>query len=368
MFESWIMDSRYAVRRLLRRPTYALLTILTLALGAGGTAAVFSVVRTILLNPLPFAQEERVGVLWFPYSWSEAEFLHLRPNFPGFERMAAYRPDSGTLETAGGPLRLVEGMAASAELFDVLGAGPMLGRTFRAGDDAAGAEPVTVLSHALWEELGSDPSIVGKPLRLGGATRMVVGVMPRGFWFPSPETRLWNARPLDPENRSGNYALVGRISDGAAMEHMEGPLGAIASALGARFTYPAQWDLTKNPSITPVREYLVGRCAPEPGRDLCRDGRHPADRLRERRGAHARAGRRAFDRDGGALGARREPAAPDSATGPRVDRHRHPRRAAGCGAGIRRLRGARAVAVARSLSPRAHISTGRCSGAQCSRP
>ena len=262
MFESWIMDSRYAVRRLLRRPTYALLTILTLALGAGGTAAVFSVVRTILLEPLPIAQEERVGVLWFPYSWSEAEFLHLRPNFPGFQRMAAYRPDSGTLETAGGPLRLVEGMAASAELFDVLGATPMLGRTFKAGDDSAGAEPVTVLSHALWEELGSDPSIVGKPLQLGGATRTVVGVMPRSFWFPSPETRLWNARPLNPENRSGNYALVGRIADGASMEHMAGPLGAIASALGARFTYPAQWDLTKNPSITPVREYLVGDVRP----------------------------------------------------------------------------------------------------------
>lgn len=262
MFESWIMDSRYAVRRLLRRPTYALLTILTLALGAGGTAAVFSVVRTILLEPLPIAHEERVGVLWFPYSWSEAEFLHLRPNFPGFQRMAAYRPDSGTLETAGGPLRLVEGMAASAELFDVLGAAPMLGRTFKAGDDAAGAEPVTVLSYALWQELGSDRSIVGKPLQLGGAARTVVGVMPRTFWFPSPETRLWNARPLDPENQSGNYALVGRISDDVAMDHMEGPLGAIASALGARFTYPAQWDLTKNPTITPVREYLVGDVRP----------------------------------------------------------------------------------------------------------
>ena len=262
MFESWIMDARYAVRRLLRRPTYALLTVLTLALGAGGTAAVFSVVRAILLEPLPIAQEERVGVLWFPYSWSEAEFLHLRPNFPGFQRMAAYRPDSGTLEAAGGPMRLVEGMAASAELFDVLGAAPMLGRTFKAGDDAAGAEPVTVLSHALWQELGSDPSIVGRPLQIGGATRTVIGVMPRTFWFPSPDTRLWNARPLNPENRAGNYALVGRIADDASMDHMEGPLGAIASALGARFTYPAQWDLTRNPSITPVREYLVGDVRP----------------------------------------------------------------------------------------------------------
>ena len=80
MFESWIMDFRYAARRLRRRPTYALLAVITLALGAGGTAAIFSVVRTLLLEPLPIAQEQQVGVLWFPYSWTEQEFLHFRPH------------------------------------------------------------------------------------------------------------------------------------------------------------------------------------------------------------------------------------------------------------------------------------------------
>ena len=72
MFESWIMDFRYAARRLLSRPTYALLAVLTLALGAGGTAAIFSVVRTLLLDPLPIAREEQVGVLWFSGSWTGA--------------------------------------------------------------------------------------------------------------------------------------------------------------------------------------------------------------------------------------------------------------------------------------------------------
>jgi hypothetical protein len=71
MFESWIMDARYATRRLISRPTYALLAVLTLALGAGGTAAIFSVVRALLLDPLPIAQEERVGVFWFSGSWTE---------------------------------------------------------------------------------------------------------------------------------------------------------------------------------------------------------------------------------------------------------------------------------------------------------
>jgi predicted permease len=262
MFESWIMDFRYAVRRLRRRPTYALLAVLTLALGAGGTAAIFSIVRTLLLKPLPIADEERVGVLWFPYSWNEQEFLHFRPNFPGFQSMAAYRPDSATLETNGGPLRLVDGMAASAELFDVLGTRPMLGRAFQAGDDAAGAEPVSILSYQLWEELGSEPSIVGRQIRLGGVSRTVVGVMPRTFWFPSPATRVWNSTPLNPQNRSGRYSLVGRVADGISISHMEGPLASFTAALGARFRYSPRWDKTRNATVTPAREYLVGDVRP----------------------------------------------------------------------------------------------------------
>ena len=262
MFESWIMDFRYATRRLLRRPTYAILAILTLALGAGGTAAIFSVARALLLEPLPIAHEEQVGVLWFAYSWNESEFLYLRGNFAGFRRMAAYRGDDATLETEGSPLRNVEGMATSAEFFDVLGAPPLLGRTFRTGDDAAGAEPTTVLSYGLWQELGGDPGIVGRQLRLGGANRTVIGVMPKTFWYPAPTTRVWNSTALNPQNRSGRYALVGRVAEGTTVEHMEAPLRTIADALGRRYRYPAQWDKTKSPAITPVREYLVGKVSP----------------------------------------------------------------------------------------------------------
>jgi putative ABC transport system permease protein len=263
MLESWIMDVRYAARRLMARPTYALLAVLTLALGAGGTAAIFSVVRTLLLDPLPIAREEQVGVLWFEGSWNEAEFLHMRGNFPGFQRMAAYRPNDVTLETPGGPMRLVPGMAVSSELFDVLGAAPAIGRTFRPGEDASGAELVVVLSHSLWQELGSDPSIVGKPLRLGGLTRTVVGVMPRGFWFPSPAMRIWTAAQMNPQNMSGRYGLVGRVADGLSVTQMEDPLAALTTALAARFQYPnPQWDKTRNPSVVSAREHLVGDVRP----------------------------------------------------------------------------------------------------------
>ena len=263
MFESWIMDARYAARRLLSRPTYTALAVLTLALAAGGTAAIFSVVRTLLLDPLPVAREEQVGVLWFSGSWREQEFLGLRPQFPGFERMAAYRPEDLTLEIPGSPMRLVPGVAGSAEFFEVLGTPALLGRTFSAGEDVVGAEPVAVLSHSLWRDLGSDAAIVGKPLRLGGVARTIVGVMPPGFWFPSPTIQIWTPAQMNPENRSGRYTLVGRLADGQSIEHMDGPLQALAGLLRANFQYPnPQWDKTRNPSIKSVREVLVGDVKP----------------------------------------------------------------------------------------------------------
>lgn len=263
MFESWIMDARYACRRLLSRPTYAALAVVTLALAAGGTAAIFSVVRGLLLESLPIAREEQVGVLWFGGSWREQEFLRLRPQFPGFQRMAAYRPEDLTLEVPGSPMRLVPGVAGSAEFFEVLGTPPLLGRTFSAGEDLMGAEPVAVLSHSLWRDLGADAAIVGKPLRLGGVARTIVGVMPPGFWFPSPTTQIWTAAPMNPENQSGRYTLVGRIANGQSIEHMDGPLQALAGLLRANFQYPnPQWDKTRNPSIESVREFLVGDVKP----------------------------------------------------------------------------------------------------------
>lgn len=262
MVESWIVDLRFSARRLASRPTYLLLAVLTLALGAGGTAAVFSVVRTLLIDPLPVARESEVGVFWMPGYWNEAEFLHLRPEFPGFAGVAAIRPQDLTLEVADEAMRLVHSTISSAELFDVLGTGAMLGRTFRAGEDLPGAEPVAVLSHRLWQELGGDPSILGRPLRLGGIPRTVVGVMPPGFWFPDPKTRVWTTTPLSSESMAGNYALVGRAAPGVSLDRMEGQLGAIAASLKARFEYVPAFDRSRSPSIIPLREHLVGQVRP----------------------------------------------------------------------------------------------------------
>ena len=260
--ESWIMDARYAARRLVRRPLYAILSVLTLALGIGGTAAVYAIARPILLDPLPYAAEEGLAAFWLPYSWSEQEFLFLRGKFPGFSSVTAYRADNVLLDRGDGETRLLPTLASSAELFSVLGATPAFGRAFQAGDDAAGAEPVAVLSYGLWQELGGDRAVIGQRLRIDGEPRTVVGVMPAGFWFPDPTVRIWIPQPLNPESRSGNYTFVGRFAPNMRVDNMAGPIAEFVRILKGRFTYPPQWDKTKSPVLTPLRAYLVGSLQP----------------------------------------------------------------------------------------------------------
>lgn len=262
MFESWVRDVKFSLRRLQRRPTYAVLTVLTLALGVAGTAAVYSIAKRLLLEPLPYRAEQELVVFWNTFDWSEAELVYLRPEMEGFRSVAAYRTADATLQRGDAPARLVEGISATAELFQVLGVSPVIGPGFREGDDQQGAEPVVVLSHSLWRELGGDPSIVGQRIDLAGVPRTVTGVMPEGFWFPSPTVRAWLAEELDPENRSGNYALIGRMAPGRGIEGMAGPLDRITTLLRERFTYPEQWDKTRNAELTPLREYLVGSVRP----------------------------------------------------------------------------------------------------------
>ena len=260
--ESWILDLRFALRRMRGRPLHAALAVLTLALGVGGAAAIAGVVRGLLVRPLPYSHEERVGIFWGLYDWSEKEFLTLRPDFPGFSAVAAYTPLDALLERPGAPTRLVPGIAASAELFAVLGTRPLLGRGFERGDDVQGAEAVAVIGYGLFRDLGADPAIVGQRLELGGKLRTVVGVMPRGFWFPAPDVEVWVAQHLDPGDGSGDYALVGRLAPGVAWNALPSYLERTTRSLGEHFQFPAGWDLTKNAHVTPIRDALVGSLRP----------------------------------------------------------------------------------------------------------
>jgi putative ABC transport system permease protein len=236
--------------------------VLTLALGVGGTAAVYGVARGVLIDPLPYANEREVGVFWKKTDWTHEEFLYIRGRVPGFQQVALYRRPDAILRDGDKPARLVARVSASAELFDVLGARPLIGRGFAAGDDVEHAAPVAVLSFGLWRELGGDASLIGSRVTVDGTPRTIVGVMPRGFWFPDPSVRMWTPEPLRQRSRSWNSTLVGRVAPNQDVRAMAGPLAQLTAMLDERFDYPAQWDKTKNPHITPLRDDLIGPMRP----------------------------------------------------------------------------------------------------------
>ena len=260
--ERWIVEARFALRRLRTRPTYTALSVLTLALGVGGMAAIAGIVRPLLVNPLPYPRDNQLAMFWAPGSWHSREFITLRPQWTGFAAVAAYRPEDVTVEVDGAPTKFVPGIASSTELFDVLGVQPRIGRGFQAGEDGQGAERVVILSDALWREMGADPSIVGKPLRLDGIPRTVIGIMPRGFWFPDPAARVWLADNLNPTGRSGIYSLVGRVAPGQSVSNMQPVIDRATQLLGSLYTYPPEWDRTKNARLTPLREHVMGGMRP----------------------------------------------------------------------------------------------------------
>ncbi len=166
-----------------------------------------------------------------------------------FSGLAAYSNEGYTLRVNDQSSTVVA-TVGSAELFDVLGATPLVGRTFRRGDDRPGAAPITVVSYGFWQqELGADPNVVGRRIEIDGAPVEVVGVMPRGFYFPSPTFRIWRPLMLDPSSSSyegnGWLVLVGRERPGLSRGELDADIQAIARALGERFTYPEAWDKTK---------------------------------------------------------------------------------------------------------------------------
>jgi predicted permease len=219
-----------------------------------------------LVRPLPVIDEARLQVFWSDYNWRGVEFDFVKERQRAFSSLAAYSNEGYTLRV-GDQRSTVLATVASAELFDVLGAGPLMGRTFRPGDDRPGAAPIAVVSHGFWQqELGGDPAVVGRRVEIDGASVEVVGVMPRGFYFPSPTFRIWRPLMLDPasDNYQGNgwLVLVGRERPGLTAGERGADVQAIAAALGTRFTYPAAWDKTRGATVTPLRDYARGALRP----------------------------------------------------------------------------------------------------------
>jgi putative ABC transport system permease protein len=259
-------DLRVGARSLAKAPALTAAAILTLGLGIGGTLALYGAAYALLMRPLPFEAGDRIEVFWYEQSWRGEEFDFAREHLRAFDRIAAYVAMVSTLERDG-QREPIATILASAELFDVLGARPLLGRTFRPGEDRPGAERVVVLSHALWQQsFGADEAVVGRTVNLDNQPARVIGVMRPEFYFPDHDQRAWMPLSLDPADpaysNNGWLVVLGRVAEGASPAEVRGDVAALASRLGESFQYSADWDKSRGAHTTPLRAYLFGNVTP----------------------------------------------------------------------------------------------------------
>jgi putative ABC transport system permease protein len=224
-----VQDVSYTLRLLRRRPAFALFVVLTLAVGIGANTAMFSVVNGVLLRPLPYADPAELVSVWgrfdpesgfeFPqFPLSGPEFLDYQQQTQALEALAAFNVGSATVGGEGAEPERVLTAVATGNLFDLLGARPVLGRTFAPDEAAPGGAPVVVLSHAYWQSrFGADPGVVGRTVPINGTTTEIIGVMPEWYAHPGPATRMWMPLRIDPANPGGrsNHSLraIGRLRD-----------------------------------------------------------------------------------------------------------------------------------------------------------
>ena len=253
-------DVKYAIRALTRRPGFAVVAMLTLALGIGANAAIFSVVRGILFEPLPFRAPERL-VAFNPEKFvANAELLFLRDNARTLSGAAAISPGwSMALTGTGEPAQLTTARV-STNMLDVLGVHPMIGRTFRAEESTPGQDRVTILDHALWtERFGADPNVIGRSIVLDGSPYTIIGVLPKGFEILGKPAELWTPLVIDPTawfHRGAIAWFVGRLRDGVTIEQSRTELATFFPRMREEFQYAP--DAYQNVTLMPLHERSVG--------------------------------------------------------------------------------------------------------------
>jgi putative ABC transport system permease protein len=257
-----VHDVRYAIRLLLKRPGFAAVAILTLALGIGATTAIFTVVNAVLLSPLPFRDAERLVEVRIVSSNHEgfqlpdADFLAWRAQNQTCDAIAVYDARQETLTGDGAPER-IGSASVTDRFFDVLGARPLLGRVFQEGDDKPGAAKLVVLSHAFWtRRFQAAPAVVGRTVLLSGVAHTVVGVMPAGFRFPAGDIDVWRTLTMNPPTRRGPYYTTGmaRLKPGVGIDELRANLGIVAAGLKRQYPGPEDWTL----DAVPLQEAMVG--------------------------------------------------------------------------------------------------------------
>src|SRR5580692_9949080 len=279
--ETLLQDIRYGLRMLVKKPTFTIVAVLTLALGVGANTAIFSIVNGVLFRPLPYRDPDRLvrifsnepGVGLRDVRFSKPELDDLQTRAGVFEDVTPIFEGSENLTGTKQPER-VEGVNTSFTYFSMLGVIPQIGRLFGPQDFAPGFAPLAVISDGLWRRAyGADPNVLGRTIRLDGDPTTIIGVLPRGFRHPGPTTSGdaevfgaggFSGDPFPPPIR-GNRVLVngiGRLKPGLTLAQAQARLTAMAAQLRQDFPtdYPpqAQWTI----EIQPLQETLVGNVRP----------------------------------------------------------------------------------------------------------
>lgn len=264
-------ELRLAFRQLLRTSGVTITALVSLALGIAACTAVFSVVDQVLLRPPPYPDADRIVVVessllpdYPAFPTSPADYLDWAGRTTRFAELAATFDRSGRLTGAGQPARVVA-TRATGNFFDVYGESPVLGRTFDRSEDQAGKDGVVVLSHRLWvQQFGASPSVVGQILRIDGAPRTVIGVMPASF-LAGGLADCWVPMAFSDFERSEDFRgarcldVVGRLAPGATLAEARAELSGVAAQLQA--DHPGSnrgWTV----AATTLREHQVGRLRP----------------------------------------------------------------------------------------------------------
>ena len=258
-------DLSLAVRNIFRRPAFAAVAIALLALGSGANAAVFSVVRGVLLRPLPYPEPERLVALGARFFISNEDVDYWRTRTRSFEQIAALSPGwmMGLVADGGEPIK-VTGARTSDNLFRALGASAALGRVLEPGDAVQGRHRVVVLSDSLWNSrFGADPRVIGSTIQLDQEPFTIVGVMPRGFEVFGPGTDLWAPLPWVPGNAQFKATFsqgLARLARGASVAAASREVIDLVPAMRKDLQRSEDWGRTLQ--VQPFQESITGDVRP----------------------------------------------------------------------------------------------------------
>jgi putative ABC transport system permease protein len=269
---TFLQDLRYAARQLRRSPGFTIVAVLTLALGIGANTSIFSVVDSVLLRPLPFADQGKLVQIQaespFPKGW----IREFQKRAQSFSSVSGYTLNSEYNVAGSGASDRALGSTVSTNLFDTLGIRPTLGRFFSPAEQQVGQDRVAVLSYAFWQQhFGSDPNIIGHNVLIDGVDREIIGVAPRGIHFPDSETQFWipiafnPGDPLDAWADSNNFnkRAIGRLKDGVQPGQAQAQLRILQPQMLTSFPWRMPDNWAADVTVVPLLQSVVGDSGPK---------------------------------------------------------------------------------------------------------